>query len=171
MSCHEIIESLYKSKEVNDLIGKIEPESIREDLKQELAIVLLNYDCDKLKKIQADGNLIGFTLKIIWNMSTWTYNDFYKTYKKNNIEKAIAYMESLQQSKVDMSEVKIANRILEKKLNIDPYQAHESMIFQKYVELRNCAKVAEYFGVPMMHIFKVVKRMKKELKQAINKTR
>ena len=171
MNCNEIIESLYKSKEVNELISKIDPESIREDLRQELAIVLLNYDCEKLKKIQAEGNLIGFTLKIIWNMSTWSYNDFYKTYKKNNIEKAIAYMESLQESKVNLSEAKIANNILQKKLNIDPNQAHESMIFQKYVELRSCKKVADYFGVPSIHIFEVVRKMKKELKKAINKTR
>jgi hypothetical protein len=171
MECNKIIEELYKSKEVNELIGKIEPESIREDLRQELAIILLNYDCDKLKKIKSEGNLIGFVLKIVWNMSTWTYNDFYKTYKKNNIEKAIAYMESLQQSKVSLNEANLANRILQNKLNVDPYQAHESMIFQKYVELRSCKKVADYFGVPSIHIFEVVRRMKKELKSAINKTR
>ena len=171
MNCNEIITQLYQSKEINELISKIEPESVRDDLKQEFALTLLNYDCDKLKKIQSEGNLIGFALKIVWNMSTWSYNDFYKTYKKNNMDKAIEYMKSLIPSKVELSEAVLAKRILNKKLDIDPNQAHESMIFQKYVELRSCKKVADFFGVPSIHVFEVVRKMKKELKKEINKTR
>lgn len=171
MNCNEIITQLYQSKEINELISKIEPESVRDDLKQEFALTLLNYDCDKLKKIQSEGNLIGFALKIVWNMSTWNYNDFYKTYKKNNMDKAIEYMKSLIPSKVEFSEAVLAKRILNKKLDIDPNQAHESMIFQKYVELRSCKKVADFFGVPSIHVFEVVRKMKKELKKEINKTR
>jgi uncharacterized protein with HEPN domain len=46
--------------------------------------------------------------------------------------------------------------------------AHESIIFQKYVELRSCVDVAKYFDIPKDHVFAVVKKMRNELKRAIN---
>jgi uncharacterized protein with HEPN domain len=47
-------------------------------------------------------------------------------------------------------------------------EAHESIIFNKYVELRSCVDVAKYFDIPKDHVFAVVKKMKHELKKAIN---
>jgi uncharacterized protein with HEPN domain len=58
--------------------------------------------------------------------------------------------------------------ILQSKLKGTPKDAHESIIFNKYVELRSCVDVAKYFEIPKDHVFAVVKKMKHELKKAIN---
>jgi hypothetical protein len=57
---------------------------------------------------------------------------------------------------------------LNHKLTINANEAHESIIFKKYVELKSCTKVAEYFKIPKSHVFMVVKKTKQELKKAIN---
>ena len=61
-----------------------------------------------------------------------------------------------------------AQKVLDKKMEIDANNAHESIIFKKYVELRNCQKVADYFKIPRLHVLQVVKKTKTELKHAIN---
>jgi uncharacterized protein with HEPN domain len=61
-----------------------------------------------------------------------------------------------------------AERHLENKMQGNIMEAHESIIFKKYVELRSCVDVAKYFEIPKDHVFAVVKKMRNELKRAIN---
>lgn len=171
-NCNDIIENIYKSKEFNNLINKIKPEELQGDLKQEVILILLNYDCSKIIQIKNEGNITGFALRIIWNLVTRKRSIFNKIYKRSeNLNKLNEYFNSLEDNKFDINEYNIANKILRTKLNIDPNEAHESMIFQKYTELRSCQKVADYFGIPRLHAFKIVKKTRQELKDKINKMR
>jgi intracellular sulfur oxidation DsrE/DsrF family protein len=56
---------------------------------------------------------------------------------------------------------------LKKKENGNENSAHEAILFGKYIEIRSCEKVAEHFGVPEYHVFKVVRRVKNELKKIV----
>ncbi len=60
MKCNKLIEDIYNNPKVTELLSKIEPVDLQDDLRQELALTLLNYDCDKLLKIDKEGNLINF---------------------------------------------------------------------------------------------------------------
>ena len=166
--CADLISKIYTNQKVLDLISKIEPASLQDDLKQEMAIVLLNYDCEKLIKINNENNLLPFVLKIIWKMGTLPNGNFYRDYRKKDYDKALEWMKLQIGNKEDNSSVIIAKTILNKKLLSNPNDAHESMLFSKYVELRSCQKVADYFGVPRMHVFQVINKTKEELKKAIN---
>lgn len=168
MNCNDIITQLYNNDKINELIGKIQPVELQDDLKQELAIVLLEYDCNKLKKISKEGNIIGFAMQIIWTMGTSNRSPFYNKYRKNDIEKAFEYINSQNGNSIPFRTVQIAESILQSKLKGTPKDAHESIIFNKYVELRSCVDVAKYFEIPKDHVFAVVKKMKHELKKAIN---
>ena len=168
MNCNDIIEQLYNNEKINLLISKIQPTHLQDDLKQELAIILLEYDCDKLKKIATEGNIIGFAMQIIWTMGTSNRSPFYNKYRKNEIEKAFEYINSQNGNQIPFYTIQIAEKILQAKLKSTPSDAHESIIFNKYVELRSCIDVAKYFDIPKDHVFAVVKKMKRELKKAIN---
>ena len=164
--CNQYIDELFRSKKLNELVSKIDPVDLQDDLKQELAIVLLNYDCDKLKSIIFDGKFIGFVNNILWNLATQSNNVFIRTYRKQDIHKAIEYLHSLQNKEIKGA--KIAERHLEKKMITTAKDAHESIIFKKYVELKNMKEVATYFNIPHKHVFIVVNKVKKELKEQIN---
>lgn len=168
-NCTEYVEQIYLHPKVNELIAKIEPKELQDDLKQEMAIVLLTYDCNKLTKIFEDNNLVAFASRIVWKMGTLQNGNFYRTYRKKDLNKAYEYMQSLVQSKPDLSSVKYAKQILNEKLLSNANDAHESMIFSKFVELRSCQKVADYFGIPRLHVHQVVNKTKQELKKEIKK--
>jgi hypothetical protein len=165
--CAEYIEQIYKNPKVITLVRSIKPVELQDDLLQELAIVLLEYDCDKLIQINKDGKLINFAMSIVWKMGTLQNGYFYKTYKKSHIKQAVEYFESQQGEEIPTDYIEQANNILNNKLATNPNEAHESILFTKYVELQSCQKVADYFGIPRLHVFQVVNNVKKELKKKI----
>lgn len=164
--CYEYIEKLFKEKDLNKIISKINPKDLQNDLKQELAIVLLKYDCDKLKSIIFDGKFLGFVNNTLWNLATQSNNVFVRTYRKHDINKAIEYLNSLQSKELKGGIV--ADKHLNKKMQKSAKDAHEAIIFRKYVECRNMKEVAKYFNIPHKHVFIVVRNVKKELKERIN---
>lgn len=161
---------MYLHTEVNKLLSRIKPVELQDDLRQELAMVLLNYNCKKIIQINRDGNLLGFTLRILWTMGTGTKGEFFKKYKRTDIIENVEYFNSIYGNDYgtdeDMSNYAINK--LNHKLTINANEAHESIIFKKYVELNSCSKVADYFSIPIKHVFKVVKKTKDELKKTIN---
>jgi hypothetical protein len=167
--CRQHIEEVYKSKRFIETIKKIDPVELQDDLMQEVAIALLNMDCELIQRMHDEQRLLNYSIGIIWMMGTKQKGLFYKLYKKRDHEKAYQWMIAQQGNDVPMESVRIANRVLERKLVTDVNQAHESIIFSKYVEFRSCQKVADYFGIPQLHVFQVVKKMKIELKKAIRK--
>jgi hypothetical protein len=127
---------------LNKLLQNIEPIDLQDDLKQELAIILLKYDCEKLKSIIFEGKFIGFVNNTLWNLATQSNNVFVRTYRKQDINKAIEYLNSLQSKELKGGIV--ADRHLEKKMQKSAKDAHEAIIFRKYVECRNMKEVAKY---------------------------
>lgn len=165
--CREYIEQMYSDAKINQVISKINPVELQDDLKQEFFLILLEYDCDELMKIKTDGNIIGFMLRIIWNLAYSSTSSFYYTYKKNDLKRAQEYLNQFVGR--DFSGTgEVAQKVLDKKLQQSAKDAHESIIFQKYSESLNCSEVARYFGIPRKHVNDVVNQCRSELKKIIN---
>lgn len=164
-NCNEYIEKVYLSPEVNRLIKSIQPMSLQDDLRQEMAIALLSINCDKITQIWATNGLLGFTIKIISNMAFSNTSQFYSKYRKNDYEKNISYLKSLiKLPSLNNSLATIANEELTKKFTLDQNQAHEAILFNYYVEVRSALKVAKHYGLPEKHVKDVIRKVKKELK-------
>ena len=166
MNCREIISEIYQSKSINELISKIEPKDLQNDLRQEIAIELLQMDCDKIIKMHKANELTYYTIRMIINIGTGKNNNFFKKFKQK--DKINDYLYVQQGKEIPKSASSLASNILSEKLNSDPYSAHEAIIFNKFVEFGNLKKVAEYFNIPHLHVFQVVKKTKAELKKRIN---
>ena len=163
--CNAIIEKIYIHPDINQLIEKIQPESIRDDLRQEIAISLLEMPCEKVAALFAEDNLLRYSIKICWLMATSKTTKFYNIYKKNNILDAIRYMENLQTSDNFLpSAVYRAKLALNLKGQQTIHDDHERRIFEAYVRLGGIRKVARYYNIPAMHVCRVVNKVKSELK-------
>ena len=167
--CNEYIESIYRHPRIAEFIGSIQPDDLQNDLRQEMAIVLLNYDCLKIAGMHMRGELVQFAMGILWKMGRLQKGEFYKIFKKKYTELSEEYLTRTSSDPNAVEMAVIARRKLRQKLMSDANDAHESMIFSKYVELGTCRAVAEYFGIPKHHVDKVVSKCRKELKQAIKK--
>lgn len=86
MGKNEIITELYNSKEFNDCIEKMEPEHLRDDLRAEVALILLETDEQRLLTIHAAGGLKFYTVRIILNLIQSKTSAFYKKYRLPIIE-------------------------------------------------------------------------------------
>ncbi len=167
MECNEYIERIYSNPKINEFLSKIEPAELQDDLRQEMAVVLLNYDCLKVARMYHAGELVPFAMGILWKMGRLQKGEFYKIYKANHYDKNLEYLRRITKDSDSLSMARMANRLLNEKLMLDANEAHESIIFSKYVELGTCQKVADYYGIPKHHVDKVVNKCRKELKKAI----
>lgn len=164
--CREAIREVYLSPQIDALIKSVRPEHLQDDLRQEMALALLSIDCDKISEIWASNGLTGFAIKIITNMAFSSTSPFYKKFRKKEYENAIQYLRSLViLPELDIKLAHIADNRLKEKYQEDELQAHESILFTKYVELRSCKKVADFYNIPEKHVKDVIKKTKKELKQ------
>mgnify|MGYP003325769014 FL=1 len=164
--CSKYIEEIYLHPKVKDLISKIKPIELQDDLKQEMALALLSIDCKKILKLHKENKLIDYTLKTIWLMGTSSTSGFYSKFKKiNNID--FYDLQTVSSSTSDKP-YKLAKSVLNAKIDKSPNDAHESIIFNKYVELNSSVKVADYFKIPKSHVFMVVKKTRNELKKILN---
>jgi hypothetical protein len=167
-TCNDLVVEIYQDAKINNLIAKIKPTELQEDLKQELMLILLEMNCSKLKELKQSNSLLHYVIRIITNMAMSNNSPFFYKYKKSDTAKLLDYIRS-QSGFYPIHLADIAKKDLEKKLTSNANEAHESMIFSKYVEIRNCQKVADFFGVPHKHVFDVVKKTKNHLKTIIKK--
>lgn len=171
--CSQYIEQIYLHPKVTELISKIQPLELQDDIRQEMAMALLSIDCKKIIRLNKENNLIPYTLKMIWNMAASSTSPFYKKFKKNQNKKALEYLQYLNNTEnkvVTQNNYNLAKKILNDKIDKGPNEAHEAILFNKYIELNNGYDVAKYFKIPKNHVFKVIKKTKAELKKAINNT-
>lgn len=84
---NEIITAMYNSKEFNDCINKMEPDHLRDDLRAEVILILLETADDKIMKLheQKDG-LKFYTVRIILNLIQSKTSSFYKKYRQSPVE-------------------------------------------------------------------------------------
>lgn len=165
-TCNEIIEYVYNHKEICRLIKSVHPIDLQDDLKQEMAMALLSMDCDKIQTIHASNGIIGFSIKIITNMAFSSTSRFYKKFRQSDYDKAIEYLRC--QTKLPELNPKfatIATDRLNNKYLEDEMQAHEAILFTKYVEFRSCKKVAEFYNIPEKHVKDIIRKTRAELKQ------
>lgn len=169
-SCSSIIQDVYLNPSINTTIGKIKPVELRDDLRQEMALCLLEMPCHRVISIQAENGLVKFAMRVLMNMATGTKNKFYRTYKRKEITQAIEYFRALQPlpSVPDHATKKIHYHF-EKKVSGDKNEAHEYKVFTKYMELGSCQKVADYYGIPKQHVWEVVRKVKIELKNELKR--
>ena len=168
MPCTDIILAIYNDDSINATIKKIQPIDLQDDLRQELVLALLKYDCDKLKLINDDQGLVKFSMAILMNMVKGKNRKFFNQYLRNNLELSIQYMNTFEDTdEIPMDVIDRTRLLFEKKQNEDANVSHEYRIFNRYIELKSCGKVADYYGIPKQHVWNVVKKVREELKKSI----
>ena len=81
MTKQNIITEYYNSQWVNDAIGKMQPEDLQQDLKQEVFMVLLEMDEEKLLELHANGFLKFYAVRTMLNMIKSDRSKFYQMFR------------------------------------------------------------------------------------------
>lgn len=82
MTRTEIITNLYTGKNFSDCINKMEPDYLRDDLKQEVISIICELPEEKLQQLHNDKALEFFTVKVILNQIKSNTSPFAKKYRQ-----------------------------------------------------------------------------------------
>lgn len=74
--------SLYLSKDFNDCINKMDPEHLREDLKAEVMLILMEKEPELIVGLEQRGELKFFTVRIILNQVRSNTSPFVVKYRQ-----------------------------------------------------------------------------------------
>ena len=168
-NCDKYIIETYTDTRVNDFLSKLHPKDLQDDMKQELAVILLEYECDRIIEMSNNDKLSAFAIKILWNLVTQTKNDFFIKYRKiSSVEIDDSDFDMADDYVAELSE--LADKEFERKKYMSVNDLHEYYIFKKFTEVRKQSEVARYFDIPKMHVNSVVNKVKSELKNKLKCT-
>lgn len=125
---------------------------------------------EQIEEIHKKHQLQFYIARILMNMtSKKKVGRFYKLFNENQ-KKVASYKRFLEAEPLKgycTECVTPAVELIKAKFQGSASDAHEAIIFNLYVEKRSCEKVAVFFDIPYKHVYSVVGKVKKELKQAI----
>lgn len=185
MERNEIIEQIYNDPRFNECISRMEPEDLRDDLKSEVALILLNHPERKLKTLHRKGELIYYAIRIVLTTAKGSRSTFNRVYKKRvtsvpyNIsdtpidtdrEEAEAKEEpafDLILRIKDLSYQKNPTYITELFPVINWYSQY---MLSLYLRLDNYREMEKETGIPWESIYATVTKAKEQLKKYVSGT-
>lgn len=180
MTKHEILQDIYRSAEITEVVNRIQPEHIRDDLKQHVFLLLLEKTDEFIIGLYSIGKLKNYIVKVICQLVNFKEDKFHRANRRSreilidfqNIQiidntgegdtfgrliSPDATME--RKEKERMEDICVAE--LEK---IYPYNQE---LLRKYIEFGNYRKVAEWSGIPVMSVYDAIKTARKQLKKNV----
>jgi hypothetical protein len=162
---NEIVAELFISKEFNDCIGKMEPEHLRDDLRAEVALILLETEETKLIDIHRGGGLRYYTVRIIMNLIQSKTSLFYKLYRQQVVEITDRYMKGEDQD----IETRAAKEELEDKAikEIDNLYWYNGEMVRLYLKYGNYRAIQQNTRIPYSSAYKTIQKSFEEIKQKV----
>jgi DNA-directed RNA polymerase specialized sigma24 family protein len=162
---NQIIEEFYCGKEFNDCIGKMEPEHLRDDLRAEVALILLETDTDKLLAIHDAGALKYYAVRIIMNLIQSKTSKFYKQYRQQLVELTDRFM---AEEEPDFEERGNREDMEEQAMKeIDNLYWYNAGIIKLYMKHGNYRAIQEDTGIPYSSAYKTIQKSFQEIKQKV----
>lgn len=175
MTKNAIIEDLFVSEKFNEFIDKMEPAHLREDLKQEVALVLLEMPDENFALIR---RVDYFAVGIIRNMICTKTSAFYKKYRHSNFIYVDEWegdgMDRRLNVAVNKEEYSLQDRLLKEELEdytlseIDSLYWYDSEMIKLYMRLGTFRAIQEMTGIPHVSCFKTIKKALSVLKRKMS---
>lgn len=165
MGKNEIVAELYQSKEFNDCINKMEPDHLRDDLKAEVTLILLETEERRLFEIYAAGALKFYTVRIILNLIQSKTSLFYKRYRQQVAEITDRFMADEQ---LDIEERMTREDMEDQAMKeIDNLYWYNAGIVKLYLKHGNYRAIEQDTGIPYSSAYKTIQKSFQEIKQKV----
>jgi DNA-directed RNA polymerase specialized sigma24 family protein len=168
------IAQLFTDKKFNDFLTKVSSPSLLEDLKQEVMLILLEYDRTKLQAIwdkpKSLGGISGlryFAIRIALNQYRSSTSPFYKKFKRDAQEYIDDNMAVEDIELIDDDELSLLDSIVSFYEGYKPnLYWFDAEIFELYLELGSYRAVSEQVNIPQRTIGTTCKKVKDKLREA-----
>jgi DNA-directed RNA polymerase specialized sigma24 family protein len=156
----DIIQAMYLNPDISEAIGKMEPAQLRDDLRQEIFLVICELDEERLQTMHREGWLKYFVVRTMLNMIKSDRSTFYNKFRKGHEELAdTADRIEEQSSEEAIGYVKQAMSSL---------HWYEETLMRMYSENgQNIAAISRETRIPYRSLFKTIRKVKHTLRTQI----
>lgn len=161
-----ILTKIYTSNEVRDVIKKLKPVHLQEDILQHCFLELFQKEPAFIIDLHDRGKLKSYIVKILYNTATYTRSTFAKQQGKEtptdfcgNSKYEVIRFDSEEKERIE-NQQQIACAVSE----VHWFKAD---ILKMYAELGTYRAVSEKTGIPNTTIFNTVNQARKEIKSKI----
>lgn len=163
----EIIADLYESKDVKNALSKMQPASIRDDLKQEIFVILCNLSDDKFWNLVKNNALKFWFARTMLNLiyQSRPTESFFKNFRAKF--ESLDDFNSLPDTLVDDESNNDQLDLIYDKLEfaVDNLHWYEKGILEIYIECRmNQKEVSRQTQIPYMSIVRTISSIKEKLR-------
>ena len=186
MTKNNLLSDIYQSKEISDVLIKIQPESIRDDLKQHVFLLLLEKTDEFILELHDIGKLKNYIVKVLCQLVNFKKDKFHTINGKGRDGRCIEVsydftVERLNYQLEDNSEIikleDSCQRELDRIKKIDfPSQTgkkctsvsmYHGILLERYVEKGNYRAVSKETGIPCKSVYNAVQMAKEEIKKRV----
>ena len=155
----QIITNLYNSRELKEVISKMQPSHLRDELLSEVMLVVCELDDDRLNEMQNKGYLTYYVIKTILNMVRSNNSQFHNKFRK--IYEELGGKEFIDSNDSDEMELMYESaESFHKSLSF-----YEGRLLESYINLEsNANKLAKETGIPVRSIYHTINTIRKKAK-------
>jgi DNA-directed RNA polymerase specialized sigma24 family protein len=151
---------MYEDPDIAEAIGKMDPPDLRDDLRQEIFLVLAEMDEALLIQRYDEGWLRYYIVRTMLNMIKSDRSTFYNRFRRG-FEELGDIGERLQDEGQEEAEKSLEG-------HLSQLHWYERKLIEIYSENgRNVAKISRETGIPYRSLFKTIKKTKTLLKTEI----
>lgn len=173
MNKNQIISDLYCSKEFNDCINKMEPEHLRDDLRNEVMLILLQVPDEKVLDIHSRNELKFFVARIILNQIQSNTSPFAKKFRtqfeamEDVLDKASLICDASNRGDIIEREHRESKEDIATQ-EIENLYWYERDILKLYGQLGSYRAIETETGIPWESTYSTAKAAIKKIRRKLN---
>jgi hypothetical protein len=166
---NEIIAALYVSDEFLQAISKMEPEHLRDDLKQEVMIILLETPEEKIIELNDSGGLKFYTVRVILNLMKSNTSPLFKKYRKPIEEFNERLAPCVVDSFIPDSEMRIQKELREDRAMefIDTLYWYDQTLVKVYLKVGNYRAMEKELDIPWESCYSTIQKVIKKVREHV----
>lgn len=167
LSKNAIIEKLFTGKNFRDCISKMEPDHLRDDLKQDIILKICELPDEKVMGLYSRGELEFYTTRVIINETRNKYNGFFKRYMVTHVPITEQHLESKGED--DGMDDRETREVLEDFAieQINSLYWYDAEMIKLYLEHGNYRAIQKVTGIPYVSCYKNIQKSIKLLQSRV----
>ena len=154
MDSRTLIAEIYKSRQLEELIKKIRPIDIQEDLRQHLFLTLLEKPEAFILELHSRGKLQHYVVSTLFNLVRWQTGTFNKTKLREVLVEELPELTEEIQTDAPVVE-------------LERLYWYEARMLELYAEHRSYRKIEALTGINYVSVFNTIKKARANIKKLI----
>jgi DNA-directed RNA polymerase specialized sigma24 family protein len=184
MTAATILTEIYLSKEVEQVIKKLKPDHLQEDIKQHTFLELFQKEADFIIDLHSRNKLKSYIVKILYNTATYTRSTFAKQQGKETPtdfnDNTMPFFDgemNMNSKRCNQSTFEVIRFEEEEKERIEIESSvacaassihwYKFKLLEMYAELGTYQSVSDATGIPLTSVFQTISEARKEIKQRL----